>query len=146
MSDKVEFPGGWAKLRDPEDVPERLRRPLVLVQERIVASDIGDMVLARKEAGEEISNEEAEKLMRPYIGSASWDDFQRTQYDLLIVALVEEWSFEAPINPESLCDIPGRAYKKLRAACEPLMGKVLGNDEDETALDDANSNLGQTSV
>lgn len=140
MTDKIEFPGGWAKLRDPEDVTERARRPLVLVQEGIVASDVGQIVMEKKAAGEEISDEEMGRMMAPLIGSSTWEDFHRRQYDLNICALIEEWSFEAPVSVEALLDIPGRAYKALRAECDPLLPKVLGN-EDEDEVTDPNSNF-----
>jgi hypothetical protein len=140
MTDKIDLPGGWAKLRDPEDVPERLRRPLLRVQESLGATDVGQRMLEKQQADGGLTEAEVAAMMLPLIGSATWEDFQRTQYDQLLCALVEEWSFETPITVDAMQDLPGRAYKALRAECDPLLPAVLGNVVDaEQEIDDPNS-------
>lgn len=133
MSDKVEFPGGWAKLRDPEDVPERLRRPLAKVQRHLLGSGVGDVLIQREAMGE-VKESDLTALIKPVLASDDWELLDDSG-DYLIVALVEEWSFEFPISIETVQGLPGRAYKALRAECDPLLGAVLGNPGDDDLTD-----------
>lgn len=101
MSEKLLLPDGeWALLRDPVKVPERLRRPVMTLTTRLqpqikatktAAEDGDDMVL------------DADVLER----------FEELN-DLVIVAMVAEWSFELAISPETVGDLPGDAYDVLR--------------------------------
>jgi hypothetical protein len=98
MSTKLPLPDeGWVLLRDPAKVPERLRRPVTNMaaglQPEITAAtgDEGDPTLT------------ADVLAR----------FQALN-DLVIVALVAEWSFEGPVSVEAVGDLPGDAYDVLR--------------------------------
>ena len=143
MSDKVEFPGGWAKLRDPEDVTERQRRPLAKVRRALLASDVGDVLVERAALGEKADDKEIAKLFKPVLNREEWDLLSDSS-DLLIVALVEEWSFDTPVTVDEVKNLPGRAYKALRKACDPLLDAVLGDDGDDE-VGDPDSNFPATS-
>lgn len=100
MSEKLLLPdGGWALLRDPAKVPERLRRPVLTLTTRL-----NPQIKAMKAApvDEEVVLD-AEVLER-------FEDLN----DLVIVAMVAEWSFDLPISPETVGDLPGDAYDVLR--------------------------------
>ncbi len=88
---RVELPGGgWADLRDPDAVTERQRKPFLAASGRLVKSD--DM-------------EDS--------GFIAVLDVQ----DALVLALVNAWSYEAPVTADSLLDLPCKALDALRAAC-----------------------------
>lgn len=137
MSDKVDLGNGaWAKLRDPQDVTERNRRPLAKIQRVIAGTPIGSVLLEREleRPGEEITEDEMGKILRPFLGDEAMDKFEDSD-DLLIYALVEEWSIDSPITVETIQDLPGRAYDALRDACRPLLNQVLGTSEESEVLD-----------
>jgi hypothetical protein len=118
---RVELPKGQhAMLRDPEDVPNRLRRPHMDARERVsvslVSSGATEADAVAAQAGEPGA---AMKLGLAMVSSGA-SGLKRAADDLLIVALVESWSYEAAIGVEALQDLPGRSYDVLLAACEPL--------------------------
>jgi hypothetical protein len=45
--------------------------------------------------------------------------------DLLIVALVEKWSYDLPIVADSLQELPGGVYDALRKAAQALSGDLM---------------------
>lgn len=144
MTDKISLPsGGWATLRDPEDVTEEQRRPWARLQERLVASGVVDVIEQRreqeKEQGRDLTEKELRALMRPVVGTDDWGLLEQAT-DALIVALINEWSYtDQAVTVENLRRIPGRDYRKLKAACEPLAGKVIGETTDEDVLDPTQS-------
>lgn len=140
MTDKIEFPGGWAKIRDPQDVTEKQRRPLGKLQRRLAGSSIADALLALDGKPTE---EQVKALVQPVLGSDDWDLLDESG-DLLIVALVEEWSFEKPITVDEVQNLPGKAYKALREACDPLLMPLLGIT-DGSEIEDPDSNFGGSS-
>ena len=143
MSDKVDLGNGWAKLRDPHEVKQRQRKPLAKVQRALLGSNIGDVLVQRHAQGEDVSEEEISKLLQPLLADEAMDLFEDSD-DLLILALVEEWSFEVPITQEGIGELPGRAYDALRNACRPLLNAVLGMEQ-EDAVTDPDSNFPATS-
>ena len=77
---KVEVTNGWIILRDPKQVPERLRRPLVTRSPKaykMIQDGIDDLEVAELEFFSEYN-------------------------DLLAIALVAEWSFAPQVNLEEL--------------------------------------------
>lgn len=137
MTDKIEFPGGWAKLRDPQDVTERQRRPLARVQRLLAGSGVGNALIDwHEEHHREPDEDEMRNLLKPFLADDEMDLFESSN-DQLILALVEEWSFDKPITVESIQDLPGRAYAALREACQPLLQSVLGQSDDD--IEDPNS-------
>lgn len=96
-----ESPSGFTfTLRKPEHVPERLRRP---VQNQLTK------VSAHKDQMES-------KTLTP----EALQDFDELN-DLTAVALLSSWSAEAPINRESLIDLPSQDYKAIREAVAPFV-------------------------
>lgn len=133
MTDKIDLGnGGWAKLRTPEEVPERKRRPLAKVQRLLIGSNIGEALVNRAEQGEEVTEDEVNALLRPHLADDAMDLFDQSD-DLLMYALLEEWSYDKPITVDEIQDLPGAAYDKLRDECRPLLNAVLGNTEDNEA-------------
>lgn len=98
---KIDLPsGGWASLRDPEDVPERLRRPVVKLTKKLMIDP--DIKMRSGMTASEVTEEQFDLL--------------EEINDLLIVAMVDEWSYEAPVGVESARDLPARDYDTLREA------------------------------
>lgn len=118
---RVELPKGQhALLRDPEDVPERLRRPHLDAREHISATLMSTGTTeADAEAARDGAPGAAAKLGLAMISSGV-TSLGRRANDLLITALVESWSYETAVSPDALQDLPGRAYDLLLQACEPL--------------------------
>ena len=131
---KITLPdGGWASLRDPKKVPERLRRPLVTLQRRMLGTDMAKAFEGVDDV-KSLDESKALDLLRPIIASEDYgmlDDIN----DLLIVALVEEWSFDLPITVEGSLDLPGDARDALIAACQPLVGPLTGQVEEADITD-----------
>jgi hypothetical protein len=99
VSTKVDLPdGAWALLRDPAKVPERLRRPVTNL-----AAKLHPEIAAAKEAGTDGPDLTADVL----------GGFQALN-DLVMVAVVADWSFDLAVTPETVGDLPGDAYDVLR--------------------------------
>lgn len=96
--DKIDVPGGWAKLRDPDTVTERQRKPFMKAVGRagnLQAADDGGISLLVE------------------------------VQDALVLAMVEEWSFDAPITADGLEDLPHKAITALRVACQEFREELL---------------------
>jgi hypothetical protein len=98
---RIDIQGGWIELREPEAVPERLRRPVL--QQSVKASQFN--------ADSEM---DAEAL-----------DFFSAFNDLLAIALIESWSFSAPVSVDGLLDLPGPTYDAIREAVTPLLPRLM---------------------
>jgi hypothetical protein len=107
-------------LRDPEDVPERLRRPHMDAREHVSAALLtAGVTEADGEAAQAGEPGAASKLGLAMVSSGA-TGLKRSADDLLIAALTLSWSYELPVTADGLQDIPGRAYDALLSACEPL--------------------------
>jgi len=97
--------GGWVELRSPTEVPERLRRPVVHAS--IDAQRFADL-------------EE---------GDFTGEDMNQLQVlnDLVAIALVSKWSFEADISLDGLLDLPSGSYDELLAIVAPQVGELMPN-------------------
>ena len=121
MSQKVELlNGGWAILRDPAAVSVKLRRP---VEKALLA-------IGRGQARASLNQDPAD--VAATLDPAIVDQFYELN-DLLIVARVESWSFELPINADSLGELTDPDYKTLqKIAAENVTSMVpnfgLSND------------------
>lgn len=105
---------GWVELRNPETVPERLRRP----------------VFEKSVEGTKLSFETEE------IDADAMKFFSEFN-DLLAIALISEWSFDAEITPDGLLDLPSKAYDEIRSAVAPFVEKLIpsfGVDVDPKAI------------
>lgn len=99
---RLDVPGGWVDLVDPEDVTERKRQPL---------TDLMFEAGAHAGTGENVSPEVVKLMMR-------------AEY-AVIAALVVEWSFPQPVTIDGVMDLPGRAYKALKEATAGKMTALL---------------------
>lgn len=132
--DKITLPdGGWAVLRDPADVTERQRRPLVRLQQRLLGSDVGAALIG---AQGDIPKDEALELIRPQMASDDFDMVAQLD-DLLLVTLLDSWSYDGEITADSVLDLPGKVRTVLLEACKPLLGPLLGETSDADVLDPA---------
>ena len=121
MSQKIELSnGGWAILRDPAAVSVKNRRPV----EKIL------MAIGRGQAKAALNQDPATAASE--LDPAIVDQFYELN-DLLIVARVESWSFDLPINVDSLGDLVQDDYVLLqKVAAENVTSMVpnfgLSND------------------
>ena len=116
MSTKIELGnGGWAILRDPAAVPVKLRRP---VEKMLMAVGRGQAKAALEAKQEAIANAKTGDTIDPSAVAANMDSTVIDQFyelnDLLIVARVESWSFDLPINVDSLGDLTQEDYELLQ--------------------------------
>jgi len=109
MTQRIDLPsGGWAELRDPIDVCERLRRPVVQAMGSLTKHDI-----------EQVSPESADGTDPAVLAR-----FQSLN-DLVAVALVESWSFDAAVTVANLQELPGRDYDAVLRAVSPMVSGLL---------------------
>jgi hypothetical protein len=116
MSTKIELGnGGWAILRDPAAVPVKLRRP---VEKMLMAVGRGQAKAALEAKESAIANAKTGDTIDPSAVAANMDSTIIDQFyelnDLLIVARVSSWSFELPINVDSLGDLTQEDYELLQ--------------------------------
>ena len=97
--DKVSLPGdAWAQLRDPDTVTERQRKPFVTAIGRVAKADGMDDG-----------------------GMGALFDVQ----DCLVLAMVQEWSFEFPVTADGLLDLPHKAISALRVECAKFQDELM---------------------
>ncbi|GAA2137756.1 hypothetical protein GCM10009760_18500 [Kitasatospora kazusensis] len=113
--------GSWVDLREPSEVPERLRRPARRLQLSLAANPAFASVIKDASAGgaprsvEDIDENEA-LAMAQQMGTAAFDAMDQLN-DLSVVGRVMGWSFDGPVTTEALQDLPGAVYDELRALC-----------------------------
>ena len=118
---RVEVFAGWIELRDPELVPERLRRPVVA--QSVKAAKFGDIDL---EAADVDSDTASEAL-----------EFFSDLNDRLAMALIEAWSFPEPITIDGLLNLGGKTYDSIRQEVAPFVAKLMpdfGATDDPKAI------------
>lgn len=101
--------GGWVDFREPEDVPERLRRRVTTLASR--AAKIANKFEA--ETPTEVEENELEFLL----------EFN----DAVSICLVMGWSFDAPVNVEGLLELPASAYDHIVRHGQANVGRLLPN-------------------
>ncbi len=119
---------GTATLRDPADVPERARR--VTHRSQIAVQAFMEDLKARGEIPADLDVSEVDEATTRRIGLLTTLERPELMEDLndsVIVALVEQWPFPAPIDLNGVRELPGAAYDALRTACQPLAPLVLPN-------------------
>ena len=110
MSEKIALPsGGWAILRDPAAVPVKLRRPVEKALLTLGQSQAKTVLASAPELSDSQKAAEVASTINPQI----LDQFNDLN-DLLIVARVESWSFELPINIDSLGELVQEDYALLQ--------------------------------
>jgi hypothetical protein len=113
---KISLPdGNWASLRDPKKVSERRRRPIMRAFASVNQEDL--KTLHRTDLTDE---DQARSVMNP-----EFVDLMQQVNDLLIIALVDEWSFDAPIEADSVLDLDGETYDALQRAVAPFLTEVM---------------------
>jgi hypothetical protein len=100
-----------ALLRDPSQVSERLRRPIMAAVSRLAA-------------GVDMTGKSESEIGTEMLASGGMDTMNEVN-DLLVVALVESWSYPQPITLDGVLDLPGVAYDALRTAVSPHMGAMM---------------------
>lgn len=145
--EKIDLPsGGWAELRDPETITVRMRRPIERVQMRLGwDSDIQSLarwqtrvakeIEAAKQQAEDSGEEFDAAAFEPSIPAPlRQSDVSDEQLDLLsdltdavTVALVESWSYPAPVGMDALQDLPQKDYEALLEAASKHRDAVLPN-------------------
>lgn len=127
---KVLPSGKSVTLRHPDDVSERLRRPIRQAMLRVR----GEIMEAGRNAASAWQNattpeekKAAETTMMALPSQMTEDEREADALgtDLGIVALVEGWEYEQPISVEGLLDLPGRDYDALRKLVQPLVNDLF---------------------
>jgi len=106
---RIEVFNGWVELRDPELVPERLRRPVV--EQSIRATQFADLDM------------DSDDLDPQAAGDAI--AFFSELNDILSVALISEWSFNEPISIDGLLNLSSKTYDDIRREVSPFVSKLL---------------------
>lgn len=100
---------GWVTLRDPKQVAERYRRPIIAK-----ATSMQEVAQRLKEDSENgMDFNEAE-----YLAMCGFND-------LVAVALISEWSYGLPISVDSLLDLPAADYDAILALTAPLLTELM---------------------
>jgi len=120
---RVEVTGGWIEMREPDQVSERLRRPIELA-----FLDLSDDVAAA------IDPERTDVRL-----SAADMAILHQANDLAAVAIVESWSFGPAVTVDALVDLPSVAYREILAATAPVALKLLPDFEVSPADDSPTS-------
>jgi len=101
---RVEVFSGWVQLRDPELVPERLRRPVF-----------------EKSADAAAFTDDSADVNTEML--TFFSEFN----DLLAVAMISEWSFDLPVSVDGLLDLPSKSYDDIRQAVAPFIHQLIPN-------------------
>lgn len=147
MGQLVPLPNGQsATLRAPEDVSERLRRPIVrairgvrpeIQAQSRAAAELEDVPDPQK-PGSMVPGPEKQVALAQLqyeMTNAEADAYQDAT-DYAAVALVERWTFEAPVTLDGLLDLPARTLDALRLVVAPLVNDLFvdtGADPNPTA-------------
>jgi hypothetical protein len=102
---RVEVFNGWVQLRNPDLVPERLRRP----------------VFEKSVEGAAIANNE--NMTQEAL------EFFSEFNDLLAVAMIDSWSFGEAVSVEAMQDLPSKTYDEIRNLVSPYIQKLIPNFE-----------------
>jgi hypothetical protein len=118
---RVDLPrGGHALVRDPEEVPERLRRPYLDAVEQATAAMLeAGLTQADLDAAKEDVPGSRQKVGLAAIRAGA-RRLQRVAADVLLAALVLEWSFGDTVSADAAQELPGAAYDALVEVCESL--------------------------
>jgi hypothetical protein len=107
MVNRLNIAGGWVDLRAPEDVPERLRR------------NITNLAVQSATASPDLVN----GVVNNGVDLAMVQGFN----DALVLAFVNNWSFNLPFTIEGILDLPGPCYDTLVKECTEMLPRLLPN-------------------
>lgn len=101
---RVTIHGGWVDYREPEDVPERLRRRVTMLaaQAPSVSNRINDDGVDENDMG-----------------------FLLSFNDAVAMCLVEAWAWDEPVTVEGLQNLPGRVYDEIVKHCQTMVSRLL---------------------
>lgn len=102
--------GGWVDFREPEDVPERLRRRVTTMSGRAAK------IAGRLEGDDAVDKVEEDDLQ-----------FLLEFNDAVALCLVMGWSWEHPITPEGLLELPASAYDHIVRYGQSMITRLLPN-------------------
>jgi hypothetical protein len=126
---RVDVPGGWAELRDPEEVPERLRQPVKIAGARLAqyrgmrkAAEAANAAGVTDTDGLAKLDDATEQAIAEEMGDAMGHLIELQ--NLVIVSRVAAWSFADAVTLDGLLDLTSRQYDALQALC--------GSDADMT--------------
>lgn len=127
--------GGWADLRDPAEVPERLRRPVRALQTRLAKDPAFAQVITDARGNGVEALQDIDEAQAVQMVSAIGDDSMTLLDDLndrLVLSRVAGWSYEGEVSAEALLDLPGAVYDRLRELCAEgaLEGPDFGPSQD----------------
>lgn len=112
--------GGTVDLRDPAEIPERLRRPLRRIQMQLAsspafASVVKDASQRGAAAVADIPEDQAVAMVAE-MGPEAFDLMDQLN-DRAVLAKVMGWSFPHPVTLEGLQELSGAVYDELRELC-----------------------------
>lgn len=111
---------GWADLRETADVPERLRRPVRTIQMKLAQNPaFKDVVDDAKKKGVK-AMEDIDEAQAVEMASVMGDEALALMDDLndrLIISRVAGWSYSDEVTLDTLQDLPGAVYDKLKEMC-----------------------------
>nr|WP_202447227.1 hypothetical protein [Streptomyces sp. SID5468] len=112
--------GGWADLRDPADISERLRRPIRAIQMKLAKDPaFAEVVKAAQAKGAQAvreMDEAAAAQVAAQMGDESAGLLDELN-DRAILARVAGWSYGPEVTADALLDLPGPTYDRLKALC-----------------------------
>lgn len=100
---RVTVTGGWVEYREPEDVPERLRRRVTMLASQAPA----------QAANQESNLTESDM------------EFFMAFNDAVALCLVVAWSWDEPVSLDGLQNLPGRVYDEIVKYTQGLMDRLL---------------------
>lgn len=136
MGELIPLPNGQsATLRAPEDVSERLRRPITramrgirpdIVEKQQAAAEMEDIPDPAKPGAMKASPQKEAALRElQWLMTNEEADAYQTAGDLAIVALVERWTFPQEVTVDGLLDLPGRTLDELRRRTGPYVAQLF---------------------
>ncbi len=139
-----DLPNGWADLIDNEDVTERARRPIMLLQTKLAQlPSMKDAAKTAATAGVQdqaalsaLGDEQTEAIISD-LGDVMPLMFDLN--DLMVVARAKRWSYvypewepnagdPIPVTVDGLRDLPRSDYEALQALCASMEGLVADTD------------------
>lgn len=108
---RVSLPGGWVDFREPEDVPERLRRRVTTMASK--AASLASVLQTK-------SDEEAAEAVNDL-------EFLLEFNDAVAICLVMGWSWDVPVTADGLLDLPAAAYDNIVKHGQAHMSRLLPN-------------------
>ena len=112
--------GAWADLREPADVPERLRRPvrriqMLLAQNTAFSGVVKDAAAKGAASVRDIAEDQAVQMVTA-MGEQAFDLMDQLN-DRAVLARVAGWSFGPDVTLDALLDLTAGDYDELRELC-----------------------------